>query len=727
MREDQKANRTDIQWKKSSGYNIYGVRDSVFDKLAALTAALMITGLIQILTLELPRWLGLISFAIVFACASGIVRLLRGKREEKVEEYQRTAGFEFIGLYDLSKGHDLGTRDIIPREAEADYLNQMLQSLIFRQNTVKQAVCLTGESGCGKSTILSFFRQKYGRQYTIYDFTGDYKGFSAKVHEVFGQNVERQIAEHTQVQKLVIILDQFERYFFLDKVQRESVRVAILSLNCRNTALILSLRQEYLTDFLKEFDINNMQHSGGRGAVAGESGILNNLTTVIRDDRKNYHVQKDRFALEIADWKGEPVRQAAHVHLEHPAGYGEVTALEPVGSTIFFCENQNDVKIRTGGSEQEASILQSRCESLFGKEGRAFYEKHRHEPLIEQQIFYHMAEYDKKIRELSPDDLHEFFEKEDHELLAQYFDTQLAATDDYFNASRILYLLSSVRMNHVAMSREDLEAGLFAQQFSEEGHIDLAQTIRRLEELQLIRRSSSHSDQEYEIAHDFIAQSFLTYAHTNMSRSAKGALDIYIAEFLDPNRESYLEKKRMRIRKAQKSTFYRHVWLILAAAALALDIAMHFNNPWWWSTTLRWYNPYIEVHPFVIIVYMELSMLYIYQFYEKVLRFCSRKKVGLCRVIYVIVMLLAFLGIAVYPYAIMLFGLGQTLLGVNCAIVLAGSDQNASRTEMRNFGLKCMLLGIGFMVLHPILLKVDRWFDPLFIFIEMAMLFMLLA
>ena len=181
---------------------------------------------------------------------------------------------------------------------------------------------------------------------------------------------------------------------------------------------------------------------------------------------------------------------------------------------------------------------------LFGTDGKAFYEKHKQEPLIQQQITYHMAEYEKKEKQCSHEELKALFEKEDFELLNQYFDVQLTSTESYFHASRILYLLSQARLHQVVMKRQDLEYGLFERQFSRTGHKEVNRVMEQLEQLQLIRRNIKRSDQEYEIAHDFIAQAFLTYSHSNMDRNVKSALDIYMAEYLDTNKKEYIEAKR---------------------------------------------------------------------------------------------------------------------------------------------------------------------------------------
>ncbi|MCD8364648.1 MAG: hypothetical protein LUC83_02315 [Clostridiales bacterium] len=715
-----------IQKKKKSGYNIYGVNDKLFYILAALICGLAVAALLQLMISEFPMPVRAGLSAAILAVAV-VIALVMGRSDQgETQAYRREEGFEFIGLYDLSSDENLEGRDVLSRSEEVSYLNQKLENLIFRQNGVKQAICLTGKSGCGKSTILSFFKKQYQDVYQIYDLTGNYTQMKAALVDIFGTKIDQGLMVKAQEKRIVFILDQFERYFFLEDEKREQVRALMLMMNRKNTAMILSMREEYLADFMKEFDVNNMKEDGRAAQVEEKTGILNNLTSIIRDDRKNYHIRKEKDRMKMYTWRDESVRQSHFIHLEHVGGYAQSTSLDPVGNTIFYCENQNDVHVRLNGTEEEATVLQSKCERLFDQDGSAFYRKHRQEPLIQQQISYHMAEYEKKVKKCSIDELRELFEMEDYELLNHYFDIQLTATGDYYNASRIMYLLSSVRMNHVVMKRQDLENGLFAGQFSKDGHIAVGAAIDKLEELQLIRSSIEHSDQLYEIAHDFIAQTFLTYSHSNMDRNVKGALDIYIAEYLDANKADYIEEKQEHNRKVQKSRFYPVVYGIFAILVLVLDGIIHFVfNPW----TGPWeqINAYGDIFTFVPVITTELSMLYIFHMYHKVMQFYRGRRENLCKALFVLVMALSAVAVFFYPHGMFFYGAGLTIVGLNAAFLLNDSDQKASRQEMRNYGLKCALIAVAYAVLHFVLLLFNQVFPVYLILVEMVMMYLLIA
>ncbi|MCU6763344.1 Uncharacterised protein [uncultured Roseburia sp.] len=715
-----------VQIKKKTGYNIYGLKNRTFYILAALVCAVMIDAVIQIPIQSFPLPVKIVLDILVIAAALGLALFKSTSDNSRVVPYLRQEGFEFLGLYDLSGKESLNSTDILSREEEVRYLNQMLETLIFQQNSVKQAICLTGKSGCGKSTILSFFKREYKDRYQIYDFSGNYTNLKTALTQRFGNNLDQELLAQAGKQKLVFIFDQFERFFFLEESRKEEVRELLSSLSKKNMAMILSMREEYLADFMKEFDINNMKQGARDNDSKDQTGILNGLTSMIRDDRKNYHVLNTSQFSRTVTWQQELIKENYHVHLEHPGTRSEHTALDPVGNTIYYCENQNEVKVRCNGTEENATVLQNKCELLFGAAGRDFYEKHRQEPLIQQQISYHMAEYEKKVKEQSEDALKEVFAMEDYELLNHYFDVQLTAAGDYFNASRILYLLSQARLNHVVMKRRDLEFGLFENQFSKDGHKAVNRMIEKMEELQLIRRNIERSDQEYEIAHDFVAQAFLNYSHSNMDRNVKSALDIYMAEYLDTNKKNYIEEKRNHCRKVQKSKYYTVIYIVFALLAAAVDGMIHFAwNPW--QNIWQEINVYGGIFTFVPLLMTEACMLYIYNVYQKVVQFYRGRKESLCKVIFAVIMVAAVFATFCYPHGLLFYGLGLALMGGNCALLLNDSYQKASRMEMRNYGLKCVMMGLAFAVLHLILWIFNQRFPVYIIFVEMVMMLLLVA
>lgn len=715
-----------VQIKKKTGYNIYGLNNRAFYVIAALICAVIIDALIQMPIKEFPLPAKIILDIIIIAAALIAALFKSSSQNSQITPYLRQEAFEFLGLYDLSGRESLKSTDILSREEEVRYLNQLLETLIFQQNSVKQAICLTGKSGCGKSTILSFFKQEYKEQYQIYDFTGNYTNLKSVMTERFGTNLDQELLARAGKRKLIFIFDQFERFFFLEEDQREQIRSLMTVLCKKNMAVILSMREEYLADFMKEFDINNMKLGARESRSEDQTGILNSLTSIIKDDRKNYHVLNTGQFRRTVTWQQDVIKENHHIHLEHPGSKTENTALDPVGNTIFYCENQNEVKVRCNGTEESATILQNKCELLFGTAGREFYEKHRQEPLIQQQISYHMAEYEKKVKQQPEEVLRELFAMEDYELLNYYFDTQLTASGDYFNASRILYLLSQARLNHVVMKRRDLEFGLFENQFSKDGHKDVNRVVDKLEELQLIRRNIERSDQEYEIAHDFVAQAFLNYSHSNMDRNVKSALDIYIAEYLDSNKKNYIEEKRRHSAKVQKSKYYTAVYLVFALLAVAVDGMIHFAwNPW--QEVWQEMNVYGDIFTFVPLLMTEVCMLYIYNMYQKVVQFYRGRKETFCKVIFAVIMAAAVFANFCYPHGLLFYGLGLALMGANCASLLNDSYQKASRMEMRNYGLKCVMMGLAFAVLHLILWVFNTRFPVYIIFVEMAMMILLVV
>lgn len=715
-----------VQSKKKNHFNIYGVNGRMFGILTSVVCALVIVSVLQLLIESLPVpvrifiGISIMTGALAFAFMKDYLEKVR------IESYKRRERFEFIGLYDLSGEESLEETDILSREEEVRYLGRMLEELIFPQEGVKQAVCLTGKSGCGKSTILSFFKQKYADQYKIIDLTGNYTNLQAALVKRLGSNLDEALLELTRRQKLLFVFDQFERYFFLEEAKKEQFRNLMTVLGRKNTGIILSMREEYLADFLKEFDINNLKQDKRRGENYLHAGILNQLTSSIREGQKNYHIAKTAKNGGLALWKNEKIRENHYVHFEHAGNYAEKTTLEPVGNTIFYCENQNDVRMQSNGTLETASVLQSKCELLFGSDGTRFYEKHKQEPLIQQQITYHMAEYEKKVKQLSRSELCELFSQEDYELLNYYFDIQLASTGDYLNASRILYLLSSARLNHVVMKKKDLEFGLFPDQFSRAGHKEIPAMLEKLEELQLIRKSIARSDQEYEIAHDFIAQAFLNYSYSNMNRNVKSALDIYVAEYLDTGKKNYIEEKRRHFDKVQKSNYYTVLFVIFALLIAGVDCMVHFVwNPW--QELWEQGNLYGDVVTFFPLLMTEVCILYIYHVYHKILRYYRGKKETACRIVYAVIMAGSVFTDLCYPHGMALYGILLMVMGMNCVFLLDDSYQKASRQELRAYGLKCSLIGVAYAAFHLVARGFNTRFPMYIILVEMVMMCLLVA
>ncbi len=718
----QAIEKKKVQAKKKTGYNVYGVKDKTFRILAGLLVGVTAASVLDTMLPFVPQGLRLIPEAVLVILVVGVLLLKSRATKNRIEAYRRTEGFSFLGLYNIAVVKDLESDDILSREAEAAYIRQTLEDLVFPQKTIKQAVCLTGTSGCGKSTILSFFRKMYGDDYLIYDMTDNYPNFKMILETHLGENVKNSLEEKVRNKKVVFILDQFERYFFLDEQKKREVRDLIMLIARKNTALILSMREEYLADFMKEFNVNNLKVLGRDRQNGNESGILNDLVSTIKDSDKNYFILSDKSQEKAADeWNGGLIKTNQHIHLEHIGAAFEDAVLEQVGNTIFYCENQNDAHTQENAEDRFGMTkLERKCELQLGEDGKHYYEKHKTEPLIEQQIFYHMAEYERKRKNATDEMLLEMYDLESYELLNQYFDIQLTSTDDYYNASRILYLLSTARMHQVVMKKTDLIFGLNPDYLSPEGHKQLTKVLEELVDLQLIRQTVKDSDLEYEIAHDFIAQSYLNYSSSNIDRNVRGALDIYLSEYLDTSKAEGIRAKREFFKRVHQSGFYRNLTITFAILAVIAYAFVNLGyNPW--THGLSAWNAYGDVRSLFPLFGTEMSLIYLFCMYNKVFRFCRGKKEKGCKITYVIIMFGTLITMFAYPHNMLCIGAFLAVMGFFGAFLLDGTYQRASRMELRNYGLKCALMGIAFIFFHLVIWAFNPVIPRYLIVVEMIM------
>ena len=194
----QAIEKKKVQAKKKTGYNVYGVKDKTFRVLAGLLVGVTAASVLDTMLPMLPWWLRLIAEVVLVVLVVAVLLFKGRSSKERVEAYRRTEGFSFLGLYNIAVVKDLESDDILSREAEAAYIRQTLEDLVFPQKTIKQAVCLTGTSGCGKSTILSFFRKMYGGDYLIYDMTDNYPNFKMILETHLGENVKNSLESKSQ-------------------------------------------------------------------------------------------------------------------------------------------------------------------------------------------------------------------------------------------------------------------------------------------------------------------------------------------------------------------------------------------------------------------------------------------------------------------------------------------------------------------------------------------------
>ena len=715
-------NRRIVEMKKPN-HNIYGLNSLAYKIAVPLSIALLILAFLDIQISYLPMstqisiWIGTLAAALCIAF------ILAKRNKDAVIPYCRKEDFQFLGLYNL-KDSDLNKgQDVLRRDEEVRYMKQILEDVIFPQVSVKQALCITGPSGYGKSIILNFFKQTYKNEYTIYDFAGNYHEFAGHMVSELGTNIDLRISELTAIGKVVFILDQFERFFFLSDKEQEKIRNIIKYLCKKNTGIIVSLREEYLADFLKQFDMNNLlSEDGGEDAVP--CGILKKVFSVIDNPNDmNDEISLLKRSTKTNLWEGQLIKNNGAIYLDM---YDSVI-MEKIGSTLLYCQNQNKTGFQLNGETLHASILESKCRKLFDEKiGSLLFHKHVQEPLIEQQIIFHMAEFNQKIRHYSADELNAFIEKDSNELLEQYFDLQLASCNDYFDASRILYLLSQARIRQLSLKTDDVENYLFPNLFAKKGHEQFENTIEQLEKIQLIRKNTEGSRVEYEIAHDFIADAYLNYCSTNMDRNVKSALDLFIMEYMDIKRTTPFREKIFLRKEVQKQNFYRNVsYFTLALIFITYLVQRFIFNPW--TTIWSDLNPYGNYLPKFPLFITMLSEIYIYCMYDKTVKYYMGEKAGAVRMRYILFAFLAYMAVFAYPHFLFFDGLGLAVATLNIALLLDQSYRQTCRNELLAYGAKSFMIGMVFACSHIFFLLTNQHFEDFLILSECIMFMILLA
>lgn len=709
---------------KKPRHNVYGLNPFPYKVAVALCIALWILFFIDVPIRHLSP-VAQISIWLAVLAIIPLVTFAVGKNNRaNIIPYRRENDFEFLGLYNLKEDNLDNRRDILKRDEEIKYMCQVLEEIIFPQVSVKQALCVTGPSGSGKSIILNFFKQTFKDEYSIFDFSGNYREFGGRMASLIGSNIDLKISELTAVGKVVVILDQFERFFFLSKKDQEQIHSTIKYLCKKNTGIIISLREEYLADFLKRFDMNNLlSEDEMQNPISG--GVLQKMFSVVelKDDRNSAAFSLlNQNKTEV--WQNQTIKNNATVHLDTQH---DRAIMEKIGATLLYCRNQNSLNVQLNGENSNASILESKCRTLFGEsEGSKLYNKHINEPLIEQQIIFHMAEFNQKILLYSADELKNFVDKENNELLEQYFDHQLASCDNYFHASRLLYLLSQARIHQLALKTQDLENYLFPNLFEKRGHEHFMNVVQQLETIQLIRKNTEGSALEYEIAHDFIAATYSNYCSTNMERNVKSALDLFIAEYRDERRNiSFLETISRRENIYAKN-FYRYVTYFGFVFMVATYFVERFVfNPW--TTIWSDFNPYGAYMPTYPLFITLLSGVYLFCMYDKTVKYYRGEKIQTVKMLYLVFAIFASMAVFAYPHFLFFDGMGLAVATLNIALLLDERYRQTCRNELLAYGAKSFMMGLVYAGAHIFFLATNNQFADFLILSEFIMFTILVA
>lgn len=709
---------------KKPNHNIYDLNSLVYKIAVLLCIAIWILLFFDVPIRQLSISNQIYIWGVTVTVAFFIAFISEKNKKCVIIPYSRQKDFEFLGLYNLKERVQDNRHDVLQRDEEIKYMRQVLEEIIFPQNSVKQALCVTGPSGYGKSIILNFFKQAYKDEYRIFDFSGNYHEFEGHMLLLLGNNIDLKISEMTVAGKVVFIFDQFERFFFLSKKEQERIQIIIRLLCRKNTGVIVSLREEYLASFLKRFDMNNLLSVPLEQNVE-PCGILRKLVSIIENKNNNFSVFSSFLEPIKTDiWEQHIIKRNASIYLDTQ---NEQVVFEKMGATLLYCLNQNEMNSQLDGKKSITFVLESKCKKIFGEiEGAALFRKHMNDPLIEQQIIFHMAEFNQKILSYSEEELHKFIEKDNNELMERYFDHQLASCNNYFHASRLLYLLSQARIRQLSIKTQDLENYLFPELFAEKGHEHLMEVIRELETVQLIRKNTEGSGLEYEIAHDFIATAYLNYCSTNMDRNVKGALDLFILEYMDAKRNTSFKEKISLRKNIYKQHFYRNVsYFALAFMAISHLVQRFIFNPW--TTIWKDFNPYGDYMPTFPLFITILSGIYIFYMYDKTVKYYQGEKVRAVQILYILFAMLASMAVFAYPHFLLFDGVGLTVATLNIALLLDKRYRQTCRNELQAYGAKSCMIGTVFACAHILFFSVHCQFEDLLIISEFIMFTILVA
>lgn len=557
-----------------------------------------------------------------------IVLLIYKKRQERIgviRPYERSN--TFVGLYSIEESKAIEANfdnGLIKREKEVEYIDKILRT-IWGQSGHKRGICLVGASGCGKSTILNLLEHgKYREtndEYDIYNFSDKYDYLEDYLKDTFKTDYAINIQK--RLRNIVIIFDQFERFFSLKMEKKTMIKRCIKELSLPNVAIIFSLREEYFLQFLYAFDINYLN---------AENNFKPEFNGTIA--HKKYFMGKNEDFLN--------------------------------DNNILICLGEENY---SGTDHNEMLRL---CEQAFNEEnGNRIFDHFKDATLIQQQIIFNILENEKAYIASE-----RFCKWDINSMMKRYFDVQLCSTGDFFNASRIMYLLSVGRNNGIGFTNDDLEAALCI--FTQDEKDDFYNCIEKLHKLRLIKRIRHNVTGIYEVSHDYIAQSFEIYAGTEMPSNVKTALDEYKSEYV--RKLGIKEKIEKHVAEQKKVTIAFGVILVSYIVSVVLYV-LSLNG--------------IYRHiPIAVLVLSLASLLYVYEFYRNIIFHYHNGKSICAGVCYLAAMTCGTLAVVVPNNWLICLGVGNAVQGF--ASFKIGQDKTISSVGQQMFfsyGAKTIFMG----------------------------------
>ena len=565
---------------------------------------------------------------------------------ETVEAFRK--GKHFVGL--CSAGglteEEITNEDSpwIKRKDERDHICKKLSKRTFCNGLRKPAVCLTGKSGCGKSVMLEFIKNDLSDKFIAVDYTERYSEIILSYRGRTYELNEKYRSAKKEKKGLLIIFDQFERYFAFTPDEKESFRKFLgICAGFNNTAVIFAIRKDMLMDFLNEFNLSS---------IADNKNVCKDIRLFTDDGQR----KEKRINRQFLDNKG-----------------------------LVICIDT----VNNNGDSSVEKEIERKCDNahlgyskLLKNEGHEYYNEFRRLTLIEQQIALNIFENEKNDTALK-----ELRDAGISEVMTHYYDNQLCSTGDYYNASRLMYLLSLARRSYISLIQKEVEDALC---IASDEKDSLNAVIGKLRKIHLINGSYNDNDGILEVSHDYIAQSFEAYAAKEMDVNVRTAIEYYITNHcLKSRRESRHSKQKqddnntwrkayeIYSKKSRKAPFasafcftgtaLAAVWNVLVIIIRAYDAAGTANQ-----SSVKLFNGFEPLLSVIVTFLSILSFLYIYKFYREITRFCLEKR-KLLGTLYVIqglcgaaaVVLDTFFG----KWWMECLGVGTAVLGVSAIII----------------------------------------------------------
>lgn len=600
------------------------------------------------------------------------IRYARKIRTKKIDPYIK--GQYFVGLCSISEediaavspetdsssagqpeksaGNIPGRQAWLSRKNERKYiLNEIRKRAEAEDEHMhRSAVCLTGSSGCGKSVLLELVKNDAGKEFDIRSFSEIYPGLEYLP-------VEEELKDRNggiEAEKgLILVFDQFEQYFDLSDAGKRKIRSLLeISSAMEKTAVVFAVRKDRLADFLNEIDLNDI------GRKPDGSSL-----------------RKIMMAENISSKKAE-----SESGIENAAGLiicvdnGDSSDMDSVEEQL----RRRCVEAQLGFNDGNENLGIRCCEAVSGY------------TLLEQQIILNICENEK----FHPAVIEEMTRSSLSHCITRYYDRQLCSTGNFYDSCRILYLLSAARNNLIRLSLWDVYEALCVPAQEE---TELAQLMMKLDKLYLISFKNSFP----EVAHDYIARSFESYAWQEMTSDVRTAIDNYIARHIYESRESILAEPaedNIEPEKDYSGNYkeFRKKWTndraAVAAAVISAAAVVLFTV---------FVNLFMDPKRLSIVVpaLSLFSMLYVFNYYRNITRYCRKRKTILA-VLYAASFIFGIASVVLQYYAdvwLICLSLGTLLAGVSSIISgVTGGLEHQGKDLFFKYGIKTA--AFGFMI-----------------------------